>query len=158
MDNSSSGGSNPFSTRNLATWDSGRVSGKVAASVLERLYPIENFAKWFYLGLAVLIAFFATSVAATSAPSGQGWWNAAGNFLLAAGVSFVVAIAAAAVGCLLGFLFGIPRSLQRGPQILSIQTATQPDAPMAGATIRGPHPMLRRTRQPNRRRAETHHS
>jgi hypothetical protein len=44
---------------------------------------------------------------------------------------FVVAIAAAAVGCLLGFLFGIPRSLQRGPQILSIQTTTQPDAPMA---------------------------
>lgn len=47
-----------------------------------------------------------------------------GDFLLAAGVSFIVAIAAAVVGCLLGFLFGIPRSLQRGQQILSIQTSS----------------------------------
>jgi multisubunit Na+/H+ antiporter MnhC subunit len=95
---------------------------------LARLDPIEKFAKWFYLGLAVLIVFFAISAAAKFGIPGAAeseWKEAAGEFLLAAGVSFVVAIAAAAVGCLLGFLFGIPRSLQRGPQIVSIQSPPQ---------------------------------
>ena len=83
------------------------MSPEVATIVLERLYAIERFAQLFYLGLAVLILFFATSVAATSQHNG---WQAAGNFLRVAGCSFLVASAAATVGCLVGFLFGIPRT------------------------------------------------
>jgi hypothetical protein len=83
------------------------VSREVATTVLERLYPIERFAQLFYLGLTVLILFFATSVAATGQHNG---WQTAGDFLRVAGCSFLVASAAATVGCLVGFLFGIPRS------------------------------------------------
>jgi hypothetical protein len=111
------------------SWGWGHVSPPVAASVLERLDPIEKFAKLFYLGLAVLIVFFATSVAAKSS---QGAWQAVGDFLRAAGGSFLVAIAAAAVGCLVGFLFGIPRSLQRGPQIVPMQPPRQENETQSG--------------------------
>jgi len=89
--------------------------------MIGQLVAIEKFAKWFYLGLAILLVIFATSAAAGKIK--DGWQAAGGFFLLAAGCSFVVAIAAAAVGCLLGFLFGIPRSLQRGPQVVLIQSS-----------------------------------
>jgi hypothetical protein len=100
-----------------SSYDSGRVSERVAASVLDRLQPIEKLAKWFYLGLAVLIVVFATSVAANN---GRQAWQAAGDFVLAVGCSFLIASGAAAVGCLLGFLFGIPRS-RHGLHLVLIQ-------------------------------------
>jgi hypothetical protein len=111
------------------------VSREVATTVLERLYPIERFAQLFYLGLAVLILFFATSVAATSQ---HDWWQTVGDFLRVAGCSFLVASAAATVGCLVGFLFGIPRSppglhiLSSKPQPETRSEQTQSGEPQPG--------------------------
>lgn len=83
---------------------------KFVATVLERLKPVEIFAKWFYVGLAALIVFLGIAVAAR----GQGGlWKAVGDLLLTWGVSLAVVAASTAVGYLLGFLFGIPRSLQK---------------------------------------------
>jgi hypothetical protein len=97
------------------------VSPEVATTMLNRLYPIERFAKFFYLALVVLILFFATSVAATSQHNS---WQAAGEFLRVAGCSVLIASAAATVGCLIGFLFGIPRS-----QISQIAAQLRPPTP-----------------------------
>jgi hypothetical protein len=69
-----------------------------------------------------LILFFATSVAATSQHNG---WQAAGEFLRVAGCSFLVASAAATVGCLIGFLFGIPRT-PPGLHILTSKPQPEP--------------------------------
>lgn len=129
----------PFSTRTGRSGGSGitpsstllpglgwNLSREVATTVLDRLYPIEKFAQLFYAGLAILILLFAMSVAARNADNG--WSQAAGAFLLVTGCSFIVAVAAAAVGCLVGFLFGIPRSLRQGPQMT-------PPPPPAATTV-----------------------
>jgi hypothetical protein len=87
-------------------------------SVLIRLAPVEIFAKWFYCGLGVLIVVLGIAISAKSAAD-RTWSRIFADLLLTWGVSFVVLCAAASVGCLLGFLFGIPRTLQRanpGPQ------------------------------------------
>ena len=96
------------------------LGAEFAESAEQRLYTIERFAKWFYLGQGVLIVLFAISVAATSGRSG---WKVTGELLIAVACSFVVAVAAAAVGCLLGFLFGIPKLQQPG---IVISTGAQP--------------------------------
>jgi hypothetical protein len=87
--------------------------------VLEELRPIEKFTGRSFVVLTVLIVFFSINIAAKT---GETSWKAVSEFLLAAAVSFVVAIAAAAVGCVLGFLFGIPRSLQRGREGDAVKT------------------------------------
>ncbi len=81
------------------------------ARVMKSLEPIESFAKFFYLGLLALVLLFsiAVGVQACIANTGRSGFEV---FLLAGGVSLIVVTAATAVGCLLGFLFGIPRSLQ----------------------------------------------
>ncbi|MEA2883956.1 MAG: hypothetical protein QOH32_3212 [Bradyrhizobium sp.] len=78
--------------------------------VFKRLEPIEYFAKWYLLTVAVLIGVFALSIAVRNTELQR----AVADFLLAVSVSFVVALASTATGCFLGFLFGIPKSLQRG--------------------------------------------
>ena len=91
---------------------SARASQALAKlDVFKRLEPIEWFAKWYYIAVAGLICIFALSLAARK---GEVSWEALADLLLGASVSFVVAVAATALGCLLGFLFGIPKSLQRG--------------------------------------------
>ena len=81
---------------------------RFATALLQSLEPIETFARRFYLGVgAVTVAFGITH--------GLKGWSAgcsesARGFLLALCVSLAVFVAASAVGCLLGFLFGIPRS------------------------------------------------
>src|SRR5258706_15768263 len=75
---------------------------------LTRLTPVESFAKYFYSAIAILIILFAFSVATKDVSS-----NFVGNLLVGLSVSMVVVAASSTVGCLLGFLFGIPRSLQR---------------------------------------------
>src|SRR5262245_41130372 len=76
-----------------------------------RIAPVETFAKYFYIGLALLVLSFALSVALKDV-----WVNFPANFLLALALSVAVIAASSALGSLLGFLFGIPRSLQRlGP-------------------------------------------
>jgi hypothetical protein len=95
--------------------------------VFKRLEPIECFAKWYFFTVAVLIGVFALSIAARNAEL----WRAVADFLLAASVSFVVALASTAIGCFLGFLFGIPKSLQRGagaPQPQQQPTSGTPSA------------------------------
>jgi hypothetical protein len=96
--------------------------------VFEHLEPIDWFAKWYFVTVAVLIGVFALSIAARNADL----WRAVADFLLAASVSFVVALASTAIGCFLGFLFGIPKSLQRGagaPQPQQQPTSGTPSAP-----------------------------
>lgn len=77
--------------------------------VFKRLEPVERFAIRYYITVAALICVFALSLAARKEEAS----GALADFLLAASVSFVVAVASTAVGCFLGFLFGIPKSLQR---------------------------------------------
>lgn len=85
--------------------------GRYIIRVMGSLKPIETFAWYFYLGLAALIGLFslAIGVQVTVAKQLAEGFQA---FLLTGGVSLVVVTAATSVGCLLGFLFGIPRSLQ----------------------------------------------
>jgi hypothetical protein len=91
---------------------SGRASEALAKlDVFKRLEPIEWFAKCFYIVVACLIGVFALALAARRA---QISWTALGDLLVGVSVSFAVALASTALGCLLGFLFGIPKSLQRG--------------------------------------------
>lgn len=78
-------------------------------AVLARLGPIETFAKWFYLFLAGSVVLMGIAIGAGgSEPSFTG-------MLLVWSVSLAVSIASTMVGALLGFLFGIPRSLQQQP-------------------------------------------
>jgi hypothetical protein len=107
------------------------LSDAGATAVLKRLYPIERFAQFFYLGLAVLILFFAMSVAATS----KNGWQTASDFLHVAGCSFLVASAAATVGCLIGFLFGIPRTPPGLHILASKPEQAQSEEPEPGKSI-----------------------
>ena len=88
-------------------------------TVLARLGPIETFAKWFYFFLAGSVVLMGIAIGAGGAqPSFT-------STLLIWSVSLAVAIASTMVGALLGFLFGIPRSLQQ-------QTSNPPTAGDAG--------------------------
>jgi tetratricopeptide (TPR) repeat protein len=86
-----------------------RSTGDVAEfvqAVLARLAPIETFAKWFYLSLGTSVFLMGIAIGAGSARFFT-------TVLLSWSVSLAVAFAATMVGALLGFLFGIPRSLQQ---------------------------------------------
>jgi tetratricopeptide (TPR) repeat protein len=78
-------------------------------TVLARLGPVETFAKWFYVFLvgSIVLMGFAIGV------GGSGPWYT--GMLLVWSVSLTVAAASTMLGALLGFLFGIPRSLQQQP-------------------------------------------
>lgn len=75
-------------------------------TVLARLGPIETFAKWFYLFLGASVVLMAIAI-------GIGSLQPITTILVICSVSLAVAFAATMVGALLGFLFGIPRSLQQ---------------------------------------------
>ena len=79
-------------------------------AVLARLQPIETFARRFYcfLGVVIFLVGFAIGIDSDTI--------IASAFLMW-GASLAVATAATMVGALLGFLFGIPRSLQQRPAI-----------------------------------------
>ncbi len=81
---------------------------RLAERVRDSLKPIEGFAKIFYLFLFVLIVVFGIATCSISTAPLDGWTI----FLVTIATSLVVAAAASGVGCMLGFLFGIPRSLQ----------------------------------------------
>lgn len=95
------------------------------ARVMKSLNPIENFSRYFYLGLLLLIFLFSIAV---SVQTGAETQNSFKVFLLAAGTSLIVVTAATAVGCLLGFLFGIPRSLQGGALMRPVDAQSDPAA------------------------------
>jgi tetratricopeptide (TPR) repeat protein len=78
-------------------------------AVLARLKPIETFARWFYILLGATIILVGVAISA----SGPTFSFA--NMLLSWSVSLAVVVASTTVGALLGFLFGIPRSLQQQP-------------------------------------------
>jgi hypothetical protein len=87
---------------------------------LRRLGPIETFAKWFYLFLAGSVALMGIALGLGGAePSFTG-------VLLIWSVSLAVAVASTMVGALLGFLFGIPRSLQQQANPATIGDTEQP--------------------------------
>lgn len=100
----------------------GRLGGrpvaneKVETDLFERvtksLEPIEKFAKWFYRALAVLIIFFSIAVGFSKGLAVAQYGAGFRTFLLTLAISAVVAVTATGIGSLLGFLFGIPRSLQ----------------------------------------------
>jgi hypothetical protein len=79
-------------------------------AVLARLQPVETFAKTFFvvLGFIILLVGLATGIDSDTIFA---------STLLMWGVSLAVAAAATMVRALLGFLFGIPRSLQQRPAI-----------------------------------------
>src|SRR5262245_229949 len=94
---------------------------ELETSLLANLKPIEGIAVFYYAGVAGLIALFSLSFGIKGA-IGVGCAKGISDLLLAAGVSIAVFGAATGVGCLLGFLFGIPRTLQRGSDAGSHQS------------------------------------
>jgi tetratricopeptide (TPR) repeat protein len=81
---------------------------RLAQRVRDSLAPIEGFAKAFYLFLVGLIVVFSIATCSISTAALDGGTI----FLVTLATSLVVAAASSGVGCMLGFLFGIPRSLQ----------------------------------------------
>jgi len=97
--------------------DDGRRFGetdgqKFVETVLARLKPIEQFAKWFYIFLLAIIFVVGISVGMGNADCKVACLFSA-KVTLTWSVSLTIAGASTAVGALLGFLFGIPRSLQQ---------------------------------------------
>jgi tetratricopeptide (TPR) repeat protein len=79
-------------------------------AVLSRLQPIETFARRFYCFLGIVIVVISIAIGVDSD-------RIFASAFLMLGVSLAVAAAATMVGALLGFLFGIPRSLQQRPAV-----------------------------------------
>ena len=97
---------------------------KFVETVLARLSPVEQFAKWFYLFLLVVIVLMGIAIGMLNPECAFGCGSIA-KITLTWSVSFTVAGASTAVGCMLGFLFGIPRSLQQSTVVE--QTTLRPD-------------------------------
>src|SRR5712671_3217917 len=89
-----------------------RDSDRFAEKVHVRLHPIERWASRYYIGLLILIVVVGIAIAIRTSAS-LNRTNALANLLLTWGIGVVVVVASSTVGCFLGFLFGIPRSLQR---------------------------------------------
>lgn len=110
--------------------------GRYIVRVMTSLEPIETFARYFYSVLLVFIALFAFALGIQAYAADNGGFKV---FLLAFGTSLVVSAAATAVGCLLGFLFGIPRSLQGSAPVRSSEprpsAAGSPDQPRTAASV-----------------------
>jgi tetratricopeptide (TPR) repeat protein len=102
-------------------------SQRFVETVLARLKPIEKFAKWFYIFLLTVIVLVGIAMG-TGTSDCKVACPFSAKIVLTWGVSLTVAGASTAVGCLLGFLFGIPRSLQQRnvPPANTGQTAQQP--------------------------------
>ncbi|MDP2409079.1 MAG: hypothetical protein Q8M26_02210 [Pseudolabrys sp.] len=88
-----------------------------------QLREIERLAIWFFVAVAVVIAFYAFS------QTGKG-----AIFILS--VLAALTVTAAAVGGLLGFLFGIPRTLQ-GNVVVNSPAASTPAGATPAATTTG---------------------
>jgi tetratricopeptide (TPR) repeat protein len=92
--------------------DNGTSERDGSVDLLRDLRPIEGFAKWFYAALCMIVVLVGGAIGIQNCSDDAGC-GAFGKILLTWGVSFSVAAASSMVGCLLGFLFGIPRSLQQ---------------------------------------------
>lgn len=94
--------------------------------VQEACRPVERFTFFLYVGLLVFVLIFAGAVAVSSGRGSSG--------VLAFGTALLVVAAASLVGAILGFLFGIPRSLQAAAQAQPADAVAQGHASAANAS------------------------
>jgi tetratricopeptide (TPR) repeat protein len=115
----------------LAGHEGGTGDGqKFVETVLARLKPIETFARWFCVFLFAVIILVGVAIGIGKADCSASCEISA-KIILTWSVSLTVAGASTAVGCLLGFLFGIPRSLQQRTIAAPANSGSKPPTPEA---------------------------